>query len=111
MSTSKSSSRTRTKSKSTLDKSTAKTSTGKSRNTTPYDPNFEQNLIDHGVYPEGYEYLDNRQSPEPNNLEEINRRLAEPRPSLSPSRFSKEACQDFKRKSVRAKDEGDVMSS
>src|SRR6266516_2323288 len=109
MSSSKSSSRSRTKSKSTLDKSTAKTTTGKTGHTTPYDPNFEQNLIEHGFYPEGYEYLDNRQTPEPNNLEEINQILAEPRPSLSPSRFSNGDFQDFKRKNIRAKDEDDVM--
>src|SRR5437667_12607060 len=108
MNSSKSSSRSRTKSKSTLDKSTAKTTTRKTGSTTAYDPNFEQNLIEHGVYPKGYEYPDNGQTPEPNNLEEINQQLAQPRASLSPSRFSNGAFQDFERKSARAKDEKEV---
>jgi hypothetical protein len=77
--------------------------TSKSRkSTTPYDRGFEQNLIDHGVY------LDNRaQTPE--NWEEINERLANPRPSLSPSKFSETAFRAFRASDFRAKDEDDVM--
>ena len=69
---------------------------------TPYDRAFEQNLIDHGVY------LDNRaQTPE--NLEEINERLANPRSSLSPSKFSETTFKAFRASDFRAKDEDDVM--
>ncbi|EGC47008.1 conserved hypothetical protein [Histoplasma capsulatum var. duboisii H88] len=35
-------------------------SANKSTSTTPYNRNFQQNLIDHGVYPDGYEYPDGR---------------------------------------------------
>ena len=77
--------------------------TSKSRkSTTSYDRGFEQNLIDHGVY------LDNRaQTPE--NWEEINERLANPRPSLSPSKFSESAFKAFRASDFQAKDEDDVM--
>ena len=69
---------------------------------TPYDRAFEQNLIDHGVY------SDNRaQTPE--NLEEINERLANPRSSLSPSKFSETTFKAFRASDFRAKDEDDVM--
>ena len=69
---------------------------------TPYDHAFEQNLIDYGVY------LDNRaQTPE--NLEEINERLANPRSSLSPSKFSKTTFKAFQASDFQAKDEDNVM--
>jgi len=52
--------------------------------------------------------LDNRaQTPE--NWEEINERLANPRPSLSPSKFSEGAFKAFQTSDFRAKDEDDVM--
>jgi hypothetical protein len=52
--------------------------------------------------------LDNRaQTPE--NWEEINEILANPRPSLSPSKFSKTAFRAFQASDFRAKDEDDVM--
>jgi hypothetical protein len=74
-----------------------------------YDADFEQHLIDHGIYPEGYEYPDDGQTPEPSNLEEIRQRLAQRRPSLSPSRFPDSAFRDFKRANARVIKEGDVM--
>jgi hypothetical protein len=72
------------------------------KSTTPYDRGFEQNLIDHGVY------LDNREQT-PENLEEIKETLANPRPSLSPSKFSETAFKAFRASDFRAKDEDDVM--
>lgn len=63
----------------------------------PYSRNFQQKLIDGGIYPDEYQYPDGRVPPEPDNLEEINQRLAQPRPSLSPSRFPKEKFKEFKR--------------
>src|SRR2546429_4549025 len=74
-----------------------KPSTNTSKSTGPYNRNFQQNLIDGGVYPEGYEYPDVRAPPQPDNWEEVNRRLSQPRPSLSPSRFSDEEFRKFKR--------------
>jgi hypothetical protein len=63
----------------------------------PYSRNFQQRLIDGGVYPDEYEYPDGRVPPEPDNIEEINERLKQPRPSLSPSQFPNEKFREFKR--------------
>lgn len=70
-------------------------SSNRSKSTGPYDRNFQQNLIDGGVYPHRYRYPDGRPSPRPKNWEEINRRLSQPRASLSPSKFSEGAHEDF----------------
>ena len=80
----------------------------KSRKTSAYDPNFEQHLIDHDIYPEGYGGLENVR--EPLNLEEIQARLAIPRASLSPSRFGREEFWDFKEKNRGALTESTAMS-
>lgn len=82
-----------------MDPSSANSKT--KRSATAYGRGFEQNLIDHGVY------LDNRaQTPE--NIEEIQERLAQSRPSLSPSKFSETAFKDFQTSDFKAKDEEDV---
>ena len=81
----------------------------KTKKSSPYDPNFEQHLIDHSIYPEGHGGARNLQ--EPNNWEEINARLALPRASLSPSRFTREAYLDFKEKNQKALTEGTVMNT
>lgn len=80
----------------------------KTRKTSAYDPSFEQHLIDHGIYPEGYGGLENVR--EPLNLEEIHARLAIPRASLSPSRFGREEFWDFKEKNRGALTEHTAMS-
>ena len=80
----------------------------RTRKSSAYDVNFEQHLIDHGVYPEGYDDDDSLQ--EPANLEEINHRLAQPRPSLSLSSFSREAFLEFKRMNRQALTESMVMN-
>ena len=80
----------------------------KTKKSSAYDGGFEQHLIDHGVYPEGYGGVRNLQ--EPHNWEEINARLALPRASLSPSRFTREAFLDFKAKNQEALTENTVMS-
>lgn len=63
----------------------------------PYSRNFQQKLIDGGIYPDEYEYPDGRVPPEPDNLEEINEMLTQPRLSLSPSLFPNEMFREFKR--------------
>ena len=78
------------------------------RKTSAYDPAFEQHLIDHGIYPEGYG--EDEDLEEPTNIEDINRRLAQPRPSLSPSRFTRAQFLDFKKKNREALTENTVMS-
>jgi hypothetical protein len=79
------------------------------RRSSAYDADFEQHLVDHGIYPEGYEYPDDGKTPKPSNLEEIRQRLAQPRPSLSPSLFLDSAFRDFKLANGRVIKEGDVM--
>merc|ERR1711881_365129 len=37
-----------------------------------YNRNFAQHLIDHGIYPDGYEYPDGRPVPLPDDWEEFN---------------------------------------
>lgn len=79
----------------------ATSKTGKSS----YDPNFEQNLIDGGIYPEGYEPDDTHPPLEPGNMDDIQTTMRAPRASLSPSRFTHADFQEFKRKVKRAGDE------
>ncbi|KAK5200710.1 hypothetical protein LTR41_012251, partial [Exophiala xenobiotica] len=72
-----------------------------------YDPNFEQNLIDGGIYPH------NRGS-KPNNAQDIRHDMRAPRASLSPSRFGDEDFDAFVDLCDRAGDEAtaraDIMS-
>ena len=98
-------------------KSTSTSRTRPSANTTntastgPYSRNFQQNLIDGGVYPDRYEYPDGQVPPLPANWEEINRKLAQPRPSLSPSRFSDDEFRKFNRADAHASKEKQVTTS
>ncbi len=82
----------------------------KTRKSSAYDPEFEQHLIDHGIYPHGHDYDDDEGSVYPDNWEEINERLAQPRPSLSPSRFPREAFRKFEKINMQALTEATVMS-
>ncbi|KAK3336769.1 hypothetical protein B0T19DRAFT_447641 [Cercophora scortea] len=79
----------------------------KSGKSSAYGPQFEQHLTDYGVYLEGYEYPDNRLTPEPGNHPDI----SAPRPSLSPSLFDQSKFRDFKRKDARATFENNVMTT
>ncbi|TKA51468.1 hypothetical protein B0A55_13309 [Friedmanniomyces simplex] len=83
--------------------------TGKTGTTGPYDPQFEQMLIDRGVYPDGFRTLSGAKPPKPQNMEDICRRLSQPRPSLSPSQFSEGAFEDFQDKNRAVSTEQDVM--
>jgi hypothetical protein len=88
-----------------------KPTTNTTKTTGPYDRGFQQNLIDGGVYPHAYEYPDGRVPAKPNNWEEIKQRLAQPRPSLSPSKFSEEAHEKFTRVDAHAFKEKQVTTS
>lgn len=68
------------------------------------DAAFEQDLIDNGIYPPGYNHV------EPGNLEEIIDKLGQPRASLSPSKFSRDEFVHFTRKDDEATTEAEVMS-
>lgn len=74
--------------------------------TSAYSRNFEQNLVEHGVYPRGHE-IKGKSLPEPSNVEEIREILFRPRESLIlESDFRK-----FQRAEVRASKEKDVTTS
>ena len=102
--------RTESKSRDSLGDSTAKTITSKTKKTSRYDSNFEQNLIDNKIYPSHYDFPNDRVPPKPKNWNDINERLKEPRSSLSPSRFSDEAFDKFVRNNSRALNEDALMS-
>jgi hypothetical protein len=72
--------------------------------TSAYDRNFEQHLIDHNIYP-------NNRDAKPDNWAEINRRISQPRASLSPSRFSDSAFEKFQKINESALTETKVMNS
>ena len=75
----------------------------KTKKSSAYDRGFEQHLIDHGIH------INNR-AQKPNNWAEINRRIIQPRPSLSPSRFSETAFETFRQTNEEALTENTVMS-
>ncbi|EEP77858.1 predicted protein [Uncinocarpus reesii 1704] len=91
--------------------STSRYTKTKTSSTSPYSWNFQQNLIDHGVYPDGYEYPDGRIPSAPNNIEEILEQLAQRRPSLSPSKFSNEDFRKFKHVDTHASKQKPVTTS
>ena len=75
----------------------------KTKKSSAYDGGFEQHLIDHGIH------MNNR-AQKPNNWAEINRRIIQPRPSLSPSRFTETAFETFQQTNEEALTENTVMS-
>src|SRR5436305_15178759 len=87
-------------------KSTSATSNtkGNKRSSSAYDADFEQHLVDHGIYMNSRKW-------KPSNLNEIRQRLAQLRPSLSPSRFSEGAFEEFQQGNEDVIDEGEVKST
>lgn len=75
----------------------------RTKKSSAYDPAFRQHLEDHGV-------LLNNRTQRPDNWAEINSRIAQPRPSLSPSRFSETAFESFQQSNEEALTEATVMS-
>lgn len=77
------------------------------KNSSPYDGNFKQLLIDSGFFPDGYEYPDGRVPPTPDNMDEIERALKRgPLPSL----VSDEDCKELRRVESRVDKEAAVAS-
>ena len=111
MSSSQTSSRARTRGSTSATSTKPTTNTTRTRNSRPVDRNFQQNLIDHGVYPDEYEYPDGRIPLEPDNWDELQSRLAQNRPSLSPSQFSEGKFRKFKRANIHAAKEKQITDS
>ena len=111
MSSSQSSSRGRKRGSVSISDSKPTRNTTNTKSSGPYDRNFLQNLINSCVYPNEYEYPDSQIPPPPNNLDEIISRLTQPRPSLSPSKFSNREFRKFKRADAHAYKEKQVSES
>lgn len=88
------------------------TRTTNTTTTGAYDFAFEQNLIDGGIYPEWPLCFVRHSTPvKPSNVDEIKKRLAQPRPSLSPSKFSEEAHEKFRCAHYNFRKDKQVMNS
>ena len=85
--------------------------TPKTKSTGPYDRQFQQVLIDNGIYPHGYRYSDGTVPPKPDNWDQFGQMLARPRPSLSPSRFGDAEFDDFVQADADAGKEQQVCES
>ncbi|KAH7021752.1 hypothetical protein B0J12DRAFT_705367 [Macrophomina phaseolina] len=95
MSSSNSSARSAKLSSTTTSSTKPTTNTTRTKSTGVYDRDFQQHLIDNAVYPHGYRYLDGSVPAKPKNWKDVNEILAQPRPSLSPSRFTDEEYEMF----------------
>ncbi|KAK1064007.1 hypothetical protein LTR74_009074 [Friedmanniomyces endolithicus] len=84
--------------------------TGSTRRSTPYDPNFDQAMIDGGVYPPGHRQMGGERPPKPQNIQELQAMLCAQRQSLSPSVFPEQAFEDFQDLNVQAKGEAAAMA-
>jgi hypothetical protein len=80
----------------------------KTKSTGVYDRNFQQHITDNKVYPHGYEYPDGRMPAKPNNHQDIIQILAQPRSSLSSSKFTDEEYERFVRADAHAAKEKQV---
>lgn len=63
------------------------------------------------MYPYGFEYAKDAESVYPDTWGEINARLNQPRPCLSPSHFTREVFKDFEKVNTRAESELAVLSA
>ena len=77
-------------------------STERTKSSGPYSADFQQKLVDGGVYPLGYRHPDGRKQPKPSNWEEIKQRLQRHRPSLSQSAFSEGKFEEFEESDLLA---------
>jgi len=83
----------------------------RTKKSSAYNPAFEQYLIDYGVYPYRHDYDDDDNgSVYPDNWEEINDRLVQPRASLSLLRFPREEFRKFEKTNTQALTEATVIS-
>ena len=82
--------------------------TGTNKSLTPYNPLFQQALLESCIYPPYHECLDGTPAPQPENLNYIRRKLARRRPSLSSSEFSEKEYMAFIRKDADSTNETEV---
>lgn len=68
-------------------------------------------MIDNGIYPKGYEFLDGRVPPKPEEWKGLEQTLAERRASLSPSTFPEEEYDKFVRADDRVTSENKAMKN
>ncbi|OAQ62487.1 hypothetical protein VFPBJ_11424 [Purpureocillium lilacinum] len=92
------------------EKSNATPNTTITRSTGPYDRDFQQHLVDHGIYPDRYKYPDGRAPSRPINLDDIKDALSQPRPSLSPSQMSDGKFEEFQQADADASKESQVIT-
>ncbi|KAI9848517.1 MAG: hypothetical protein M1837_007186 [Sclerophora amabilis] len=76
-----------------------------------YHPAFQVHLVDHGVYPDMYDYPGGHRELKLDNWAEIQQRLQQPRVSLSLSRFSDGVFRTFRKKTKDASNETEVMTN
>ncbi|KAF2272254.1 uncharacterized protein EI97DRAFT_386272 [Westerdykella ornata] len=108
MSSRRSSSRSQQRSSATTSSTKPTTNMSKTKSTGVYDRDFHQHLVDNAIYPDAYEYSNGSVPAKPNNWEDLKQRLAQPRPSLSPSQFSDGEFEKFKRADAHATKEKQV---
>ena len=111
MSSSQSSSQSRQQGTATASSTKPTTNTTKTKTTGVYNRNFQQHLVDNAVHPYGYEYPDGRVISKPDSWKDINQILAQPRASLSPSKFTDEEYERFVRADANAAKEKQVSES
>jgi len=86
--------------------------TNKTKSTTPYDPAFQQHLIDHGVFPPKYSPPNGASVPKPENIGEVRKALGQRRASLSSGQIDLEVLfEKFERADTTAAEECQVMAS
>ncbi|GKU08396.1 unnamed protein product [Fusarium langsethiae] len=76
----------------------------------PYDRNFQQNLVDHGIYPDKYLYPDLKRPPRPGNLQKLREILQQRRRSLSPSLFPEDKFEAFQDADAHASKESQIIA-
>lgn len=76
----------------------------------PYDHNFQQNLIDHGAYPDKYLYPDGQRPPQPGNLQETRQVLKQRHRSLSPSVFPEEKFEVFQYADAHTSEDSQIIA-
>jgi hypothetical protein len=89
--------------------------TTKTKSTTPYDPAFQQHLVDHAIFPPKYHYPNGKRFPEPENIGEIRKALDRRRASLSSDQISRDDLEklfeEFELADTTAVKECQVMAS